>query len=346
MKENAKIGYFAHRPSGCYWYRTKQPMEILDKLGVPTQLIHLEEEVSDTPTAYHFYGAYPFSMEKVFKYLKENNKKIVYDTDDALDLIELTNPFYYAVKKELGSVNQILEYCDEITVSTLAMMEYIKQKTDKPITVIPNCFTPSEWTYQRPVREGVRIGFAGSATHVQDLIDIIPVIESLQKKYDVHFIIMGFSQGDYQTWFKEFRYISPIEGIAQLEELDRRLSKIKFEWVPFLDYWNYPSTLINLALDIGLCPLKDTSFNRCRSACKAMEYTLAGALAIASDVEAYRNDENSVLVKENEWESVLTRFIENKEERKQVQLEHLEWTKKHRNIETQFEPLKKVYGVV
>ncbi len=319
---------------------------MLNTKGVGTQLIHLDEDVDDSPTAYQFYGAYPFSMEKVYNYMKKEGKRVVYDTDDALDLIDETNPFYYAVKKDASSVNQALQFADQVTVSTPAMKEYMQTKTDKPITVIPNCFTPSDWNYTRPTREGIRIGFAGSSTHVSDLIEIIPVIKKLQSKYDIHFIIMGFGQNTYEEWYKSFRYSAPAQAIVALEKLDKELSQINFEWVPFLDYWNYPATLINMALDIGLCPLKETPFNRCRSACKAMEYTLAGALAIASDVEAYRNDGNAILVKDGKWEEVIEMAIKDDYGRKSQIQTHLEWTQEFRNIETQLETLKTVYGVV
>lgn len=338
------IGYFRRDKSGCWWYRTKQPMEMLNSKGLPTRIIELNQDVKvDDLAAFHFYGATSFSFWKVLKFLKEEGIKIVYDTDDALDYIDESNPFYYAVKKDVGSVNEIIDFADKITVSTPAMAEYMKQKSGKDSTVITNCFTPSEWTYPRPKREGIRIGFAGSATHVPDLIEIIPIIERLQQKYPITFIIMGFGQQDYDSWYKGFRYSAPQEASKYLAELDRRLSKIKFEWVPFIDFDKYPVSLINMSLDIGLCPLKETKFNKHRSACKAMEYTLAGALALASDTEPYRLDKSSILVKDDQWEDTLVHFIESPEGRAHEVKKHQDWIRENRNIESQFDLLKSVY---
>jgi hypothetical protein len=343
MDKNATIGFFGHKPSGCMWYRIKQPMDMLERNGIKTVEVHLNEDVDDGFKSFQFYGATPFSMESVFKYMKENGKKIVYDMDDALDLVEVSNPFYYSVKKDKASQLLALQYADEVTVSTPKFIDYLKDKTKAKVTVIPNCYTPSEWMYPRPQREGIRIGYCGSSTHVQDLIDIIPIIGRLQKKYDVKFLIMGFGHADYQTWYKDFRYSAPEEANALLQELDKRLSTISFEWIPFVDYTMYPSTLINMSLDIGLCPLKDTPFNQHRSACKAMEYTLSGALALASDSISYREDQSSVLVKDNEWEEVIEYFIVHPDRRKATLDEHLEWVKVNRMIDTQLEPLKKIY---
>lgn len=346
MIEKNAIAYFSYRNSGCFWYRTKQPMEMLASKGIDIRKIYLETDsfgFDQTVKAMQFYGAYSFKAEKALKYLKENGVKIVYDADDALDLIDESNFTFYEIMKDKSSVNEVLEYADEITVSTPMMKKYMEGKTGKKITVIPNCYTPSEWMFPRPKREGFRIGFAGSATHVKDLIHIIPEIERLQSKYDVRFIIMGFGGKDYVEWHKNFRFKATESAKRDLIELDKRLSKIQFEWVEFVDFTNYPSTLINMALDIGICPLTNTPFNRCRSACKAMEYTLSGALALASDIEPYRDDKNSILVENDNWYSVIEGYINFPEFKEQRIKEHLEWTKANRNINSQYEALKSVY---
>jgi hypothetical protein len=226
------------------------------------------------------------------------------------------------------------------------MREYVKSKMDKPITIIPNCFTPREWDFKRPKREGIRIGFAGSATHVQDLIDIIPAIKSLASKYPITFIIMGFGQQNYEAWFKNFMYASAPKAREQLRELDKLLSEIRFEWVDYVDYTIYPQSLINMALDIGLCPLRDTPFNRCRSACKAMEYTLAGAVALASDIEPYRNEPTSILVKDGDWEDAIELLIKHSDVRQSFHKAHRLWLEGNRRVESQLEPLKKVYDII
>ena len=341
-----KVGFFEHQKSGCYLYRIKHPMDLFQGNGIQTSLIHLNEDMDDDIQTYQVYGASPFSMDKVLKWMKDEKRKIIYDSDDALDLIDLTNPFYYQVKKDLSSVTEKLSYADEVTCSTLEMAKYLREKTDKPITVIPNTYNAAEWTFPRPKREGLRIGFAGSPTHVQDLLIVLPAIKNLQKKYDFTFILFGFSKNDsYQEWFKAQRYSATEECLKDLIEFDKILSEIKFEWVPFVDYDLYPAVLTNMALDIGLCPLKDTPFNRCRSACKAMEYTLSGALALASDLPPYQEDKSSIRVKDVDWEDVIETMIKHPDVRDNFRKGFLNWIKENRNISTQLDTLKKVYGI-
>lgn len=158
---------------------------------------------------------------------------------------------------------------------------------------------------------------------------------------------MGFANVDYQQWLTHFKYAATPEGLKAIEEFELVMKDITFEWIPYVDFASYPSTLINMSLDIGICPIKDTSFNKARSASKAMEYTLSGALALASDIGPYREDPTSVLVKDNEWEQALESYIHFPEKRKELHSQHLEWIKNNRNIQSPeiIDLLKGVYIV-
>lgn len=340
------IGFFAHSPSGCYWYRIKHPMDALATHGVPTEMMQLDTDIIlDNLKTIQVYGIYPFSFEKVLKYLKEEGKKIVYDLDDALDMIEPTNPFYYAVKKDAFSEQEIFKYADHITVSTPFIAQYARKKTDKPITIVPNCYIAEEWNFPRIEKPTIRIGFAGSCTHIEDLLMVLPAIKNLQKKYDITFVLMGFGKEDYPTWLRQFAFASPPEGKKALGEFVTILEDMKYEWVPFTDFQNYPRQLVNLGLDIGLCPLKNTPFNRARSASKAMEYLLSGAIAVASNLEPYQNEPTSILVNDDQWEQELEKLIFDGEKAKEIYNKHLQWIKDNRNINTQIELLKSIYVV-
>jgi O-antigen biosynthesis protein len=336
-----KVAYFPHQPSGCFWYRTEHPMRCLEENGIPTIAINLDEDIDiDNIQSFHMYGATPFSMAKILDYLKEQKIKIVYDIDDMLDLIDENNPNYYAVKKDLGSFNQMINYADEITVATPYIKEVLTKRTTTKITVLPNCYIPEEWNFQRIPHEEIRIGFAGSATHVSDLVDILPAIKNLQSKYNIKFYIMGFGHHTYDQWFRDYRYTSTEKGKIDLIKLDKHLKEIKFEWVPFVNYKLYPKVLTELSLDIGLCPLKDTPFNRCRSASKAMEYNLSGALVLSSHVEPYITEPTSITT--FDWEKDLNYLVEN------YKLKYgraLHWLKEKRTMQSKFDILKSVYVV-
>lgn len=342
------IGYFAHQPSGCYLYRIKHPMDALNAHGFPTVKIGLDQDIDlENMQSLQVYGIYPFSFSRALKILKDDNKKLVYDLDDATELIDETNPFYLSVKRDTFSQREILPFMDHITASTPVIADYIRGKTQAPITIVPNCYSPNEWMYPRPKREGIRIGFAGSTSHIPDLLMVLPAIKNLQKKYDIKFILFGFGPEDYESWLRSIKFMATEEALKCLEEFESFMKEIDTEWVPFIDFSQFPDTLTNISLDIGLCPLTDTPFNRARSASKAMEYTLSGALALASDLEPYRADPTSILVKDTEWEEKLEYYILNIEERKKRHKEHLEWIQQNRNINSprMIDLLKSIYVV-
>jgi len=320
-------------------------MDMLQRNGIETELIKLNTDVDfDNIRSFQVYGVYPFSFGKVLGKIKEAGKLVIYDNDDAIDLIEPTNPFYYAVKKDSSSHGEIIQYADHLTVSTERMKELMSKKTKAPITVVPNCYSELEWTFPRPKREGIRIGFSGSSTHVMDLIHVLPIIKKLQdENRDIIFLISGFGQGSYEEWRQQFAFVSPPEATKLLDELHENIKDIKFEWIPFVDTSVFPQVLTNMALDIGICPLLDTPFNNARSACKALEYTLSGALTLASDLTPYQSEPTSVLVKPDEWEEKLTYFIENPNEREEKRQEHLKWIKENREINSLLPLLKSIY---
>ncbi len=351
MAKNA-IGFWRHKDSGCYYYRILQKMQALGKSGVKVYEFAKDADISDDIIndlhSFQFYGIYPFGFESVLKFLKEKGIKIVYDTDDALQFIDESNPHYYDVQKSARSFYEIVPFVDEFTVSTPKFIEYIRNvRPDAKITVIPNTYRETDWTFERPKREGIRIGYAASASHIEDLLLILPAIKNLQKKYEdtkpIRFILMGFGTDTYEKAIKDIAWVAPQKGKDIIKEVDRQLREIKFEWIPAIPFQQYFPTLINTALDFGVCPLQDTPFNHHRSAIKALEYTMAGALALATNLPPYWEDQTSVLLHNTQWESKLEFCINNPQAVADTKAIHLQWAKENRNVNNQIDLLKSVY---
>ena len=67
--------------------------------------------------------------------------------------------------------------------------------------------------------------------------------------------------------------------------------------------------------DIGIIPLVNTEFNKCKSELKYIEFTALGVPVVASDVEVYRNTIEEGVTgflanDENEWVAKLSRLID------------------------------------
>ena len=342
MEPNAfKVGFMPHAHGGCYWYRIKNPKEALERAGVKTEIVNWGKDIDINEfKTFQFYGTYPYSIENILKYLKAEGKRIIYDVDDALSLIEETNVHFYGIKADLSTFYQCLEYADHVTTTTQRMKDYLSKLTKAEISIIPNCYNRQEWTERKRAHKSFRIGFCGGMSHVPDLIGLGPQIKRFQKQFpDSTFIIAGLGDTDYDTWFRYIQNTGNEKLKKVATKLDKELNGVKFEWVPFVNYENWPRLLAELDLDVGLCPLKDTPFNRCKSNCKAYEYAMVDTFPVASKVPPYSDEVQITSV--DSFLSVLQDIKAGK------LLEDKEMIKKfvdtNRNIDNYVEELKKIY---
>jgi len=119
-----------------------------------------------------------------------------------------------------------------------------------------------------PTRDGgIVVGWGGSYGHLDDLKWVAPVLVSWFKEHsDVKLAIMGSEE---------------IFGIFR--EIPEK-QKIYHKPGTITDYYDFLKTI-----DIGLAPLKGTSYNRCRSDVKFIEYAAFGVVPVLQDLSPYQN---------------------------------------------------------
>lgn len=183
------------------------------------------------------------------------------------------------------------------------------------IEVIPNGIDFEEWdkVLVSHKKKKVVIGWAGGQAHARDLNilkDVIP--EILKRHNNVEFVFWGM--------FPEFT-----------EPTGRIIHNKK--WVG-ID--KYPQELGNCAFDIGLAPLEDNVFNRCKSNLRWLEYSALKIPTVASPVEPFNKTQSgdSILYAKTaqEWIDNLDLLIKNKTKR--MMLGHLSYqmAKRYYNI--------------
>lgn len=347
MNQNAKIGFFPHADTGCYWYRIKTPMDALKRAGFDVKRIDWEKPVEkfEDYVSFQMYGIQGISVAQIAEFIKEQKKKFVFDIDDDITAIQPDNIHYYSVKADAYTAFELMEMADEVTVTTENLKKALSKCTKAPITVVPNCYVPEEWGQRKRKGGKLRVGFSGGMSHISDLILILPTIAALQKKHDFDFIIYGIgSKEPYENWFKRIQSRATPELIEQMKLFDRLLNDISFEWVPFVNWREHPQVLANIDLDIGLCPLLDTEFNRGKSPIKAMEYGLVGTLSVASNLPPFTEEPTSILVDNDKWESALEYVLTlTDEQREELVSKNREWIQDNRDINKNLDILKKVY---
>ena len=175
------------------------------------------------------------------------------------------------------------------------------------VLVLPNYLDDALWHLRTPGTDSdnqlVKIGYMGSDSHTPDLALIAPVIKKIltDKAGKVRLDVWGTPLPDELTDF---------EGV---------------NWHPsptniYTDFVKYFQTL---DFDIGIAPLADNPFNRCKSGLKFLEYSANGIAGVYSRITPYAtivdHGTNGFLAGDSQkWYQYLTRLIDEPELRVQI----------------------------
>lgn len=111
------------------------------------------------------------------------------------------------------------------------------------------------------------IGYMGTSGHFNDLLMILPAIQRLMEAHA-------------SLRFELF-------GTIQMPESLARFGNRVMMHQPDLNYAGFIAKLHALGWWIGLAPLEDNAFNRCKADTKWVEYTTAGIAVVASGMPVY-----------------------------------------------------------
>ena len=264
---------------------------------------------------------------------------VVYSVDDHLEEIETLNPSYEVIAGARPNLEALLHGADAFIVTT-PTLEATLAPRERPVHVLPNAVDPSRWT-PRPRGSGeLRIGWAGSSCHIDDLLMVLPAIRELQRRVDFVFVLLGLTSRPLPVETREIRRnrrgFTPsqkarAEAFLELASLCR---SIRHRHVVFGELGAYFSTLPSLDLDVGICPLLDTPFNRHKSALKFYEYAAAGTMTIASEVVPYLGEVSVTTPNEPAaWSDALERFLRDGGARDAELADQREFVFRERNIE-------------
>jgi glycosyltransferase involved in cell wall biosynthesis len=234
--------------------------------------------------------ATPMQLEFV-KFLKhfaqQHEYKIIYEIDDIIfrDDIPDFNRCKVAFEDEsiLQSALEMMQMCDEISVTCEYMKQYYIDKTgNKNITVIPN-YPPKFWGdghYNKKElmknfdknKKKPRILYSGSGTHVD-------VTNRTNQQDDFTHVIQAIikSRKDFQWVFKGC-FPLPLKPFIDSGEM---------EYVPWGMFLEYPETIADAKVNAAFAPLMDCHFNRAKSNIKYLEPAMLGIPGVFQDMETY-----------------------------------------------------------
>ena len=238
----------------------------------------------------------PFST-KIAKKAKQHGIKLIYETDDDFLDMNSSNPSFNYIQGNLANIKKLVSAADEIVVSTSELKRrFDNLNLSSNVTIIRNYYLDNvlplkEFSYNG--NQYVKIGYFGTMTHNNDLELIHNVILRLKdifskKGIQVDLEVIGASIDENVDWFDV-----------------KTMSMATFmKWIAARANW-----------DIGIIPLVNTEFNKCKSELKYIEFTALGVPIVASDVDAYKDTIEEGVTgflanNEDEWVNKLSMLIE------------------------------------
>ena len=223
----------------------------------------------------------------------------VFEMNDDVAHLQPSNPFarFYVDPYEITKLKQLLAHCDAVQFCT-PELQRLYGRHARASAVFENQM-PARRHARAAARPGapVVVGWGGSAGHLGDIAWVAPALSRwLQARAGVELRIMGDPA---------------IFGLFAGAPRARK------RHVPIGDIDAYYAFVAGL--DIGIAPLEDTGFNRCRSDVKFLEYALHGAAPVVQRLAPYhtvRDGDTGLLIgSPDELVAALDRLIAAPEER-------------------------------
>lgn len=231
-------------------------------------------------------------------------KPILTELDD--DIFDVAN--YNAAAESLKPGSELtsvaiaqMKNSDGLIVSTPYLKEVYSEFCPN-IYVVPNSIDVQKWDKaKRKRKSGVRIGWIGGASHVEDIRMVEGIIDPVvEKNPDAKFVFVSSALPD---------FLKNRKGVEVVEK-----------WAPIL---KYPSHIAAQDFDIGIAPLRDNKFNRAKSNLRWLEYSGFGIPTVASHVghfaETIKQGVDGFLAKTpDEFAAHLNHLISDKKARKRM----------------------------
>ena len=345
--------FYAVPYSGCAWWRCIQPANMIEKLGLAEVRIlngtsQTQKEVEDCLEWCDVVvqqSAMGINNVAAIAKFQKMGKAVVVDYDDLSFLLSPFNPAYktlglsevkvnkdgketylwkngengFAIEPNYfryKSLKDILRLSNGITTTG----KYIRDtylEYNKNIYIIPNSIDFSLFK-PFPKKHGsqVRIGWAASDSHHVEVWMVKRIMRKVFDKYKdkVRFVMLG--------------------NIAGINE---EFKNDSFERHNFIGLGTYPMKLAALDLDISICPLEPSDFNKGKSPLKWNEMAALGVPCVCSKLEPYEVVEDSitgmVAKDEDEFFTKLCALIESQELRDTVSINAYDKTYDEYNLE-------------
>jgi glycosyltransferase involved in cell wall biosynthesis len=294
--------------SPCAYIRVLLPFDHLAQcdmidltLAKPDDALHYQPDVM---VCQRYSASDLQQAEQLTGHARRHGMQLLYDLDDNLLDIPDEHPGATMLRQRAAIVEHFVRTADTVLVSTEELRVALLPRQLR-VMVVENGLD-ERLLSRRAIAPAsglspVRILYMGTATHDADLALVEPALARLHAEFGRH-VQVG------------------VIGVTARAELPPGV--IRFG-VPEFASRSYPAFLSWLVAQddwhIGIAPLMDSTFNRSKSAIKALDYMAAGLAVVVSDVPAYRGlPDTAVLSVPNDpdaWYAALAGLVSDRERR-------------------------------
>ena len=234
---------------------------------------------------------------------RQAGKAVVFHIDD--DLLHVPESLgrskfeHYNAPERLAALRADMEASDSIYASTPALAAALEATGITTPVVAGDIYCsmdPETFLTSRPAT-GPVIGYMATGGHGADLDMVLPAVRRLMSEVPN----------------LRFETFGTIGATQSLSEFGSRVGHHR--GVP--NYALFLARLSELGWWVGIAPLEDTPFNRCKADTKWVEYTSAGLAVVATDLPVYHracaDGAGLLAADEQEWYEALRALIMNKD---------------------------------
>lgn len=237
---------------------------------------------------------------------REAGTPVVYHIDD--DLLAVPPSLgeskfkAYNNPERLQALRDNIEGCDLLYVSTAELGKRFHEHGIPTPVVAGDVYCAVASAEIGPLiapASGPVIGYMGTAGHSADLAMIMPAVCEIMES------IPGL----------QFEVFGTIKMPSPLERFGSRVRHVP----PVADYSEFLPFLRSLGWWVGLAPLEDNIFNRCKADTKWVEYSLAGAAVVASALPVYHraceHGAGILAATNSQWSQSIRKLVNEPQER-------------------------------
>jgi GT2 family glycosyltransferase/glycosyltransferase involved in cell wall biosynthesis len=212
------------------------------------------------------------TADALIRHCRANDMALLYDLDDDLRRVPRDHADASLLRPQARVVSRLARGADAVWVSTPSLAASLEQLR-RDVRVVENGLDERLWAASPPPppRGGpVRILFMGTATH------------------DADFAIVESALGRLKAVFAEHVSVELL-GVSSRSDLPSWVNRVGVPAHATSSYPGFVNWITQQHWDVGIAPLADTPFNRCKSAIKALDYAALGLPVLASDSTVYRD---------------------------------------------------------